>query len=227
MTFGDIMIKKMNDIDELYDGANPIPDGDGFKCPVCIKKLKTEKGMLKHIAERDCYDVKALFAFTHHEEKALILFQSVMADVAPQARTSPSAFRKNKAYAGFIKFVIFCALHQVQDMELYFGFIRDVMGFRHVNGGLSAGIKETTLSKFRQWLMTVPEFIDSATFIDRYRDDLIEDSHFLIRSLEKAHVHILDVVQEPNLDIDSLEDRLPVDYWNRLMEITHHSIGDN
>lgn len=188
-------VKSLNSIEAIYDGKEIFELKGVFICPVCKKEYKREKAAITHLAEQGCYNIKTLIRGTFHEELARKMYTSIMADIAPNARTGMMSFRKNKMFAPVARYVMFCSIYEVKQTELYFAWIRDVRGYKHANAVLSNGIKHETLGKYRLWLREHPEYIENDKFVSRY-DDIINpdsedyDPHFLIRSIEKSHVSI-------------------------------------
>lgn len=213
------IVKQVNTIDEIYDGTVIIEKPDGtYECPVCKKVYKQLKRAESHLAERDCYDVRTLFKGTDRERKALLLFQAIMDAFYPNARSTISYFRKNKLYGPVVKFSMFCTIHEVKDPELYFAWIRDAKKFKMINAILKHGLNEANLREYRKFLITHPEFINSATFIDQNSDVLGEDWNFFTRSIEKGHMSIVYFLQHLGITFEELilDNDIPMEYANRL-----------
>lgn len=217
------MIKTMNDIDSLYDGKAPISDGGSFICPVCNKTYKTEKGCISHIEKRDCYDIGNLFENTLREANALSLYKDIMADVSPNARTSISYFRKSKRYKPLLKYTLVCTTYEIDNCRLYYAWIRDVKGHKHINSILSAASKESYIREYRSFLRENPDLIEnSETFIERNYDSLREDEHFFTLSLEKSHFTIKSFLSYMEWDMDrfiGFLSEFPLDYRNRIANV--------
>lgn len=193
-------VKTINSIEEIYKGKEIVRIRGEFICPVCNKSYKRLKNAENHLAEQECYDIKSMIVNTEREKMANKLFVSIMGELSPRAKTSLFYFRKNKLYAPIGKFSLFCSLYDVKDPELYFAWMRDVVGFKHVNAILSHGIEHENLSKYRMWLREHPEFIDNERYIAKNEAFLDPespeyDAHFLIRSLEKSHLSIIYYMQ--------------------------------
>lgn len=204
----------VNEITQLYEKP-PIKTKSGFDCPVCGKNYKTEKGITKHMSEQDCYSIKHVFNGTIIESNALILFEEIMGNTS-----NLFVFRRSKLYAGIMKFVVFCMMNEVKEVGTYYAYINECHPkFRSKSHAhtLSFGRKETTLREFRDFLQKNPIFIDTDKFISRYKNDLIEDPKFLIRSIEKAHVSIMTIIQDRELS--KAIDDLPIGYYQRLEEL--------
>lgn len=93
-----------NDIESLYE--KPIindPITGEFICPVCGKKTKRKETIEKHIAQRNCADLKDICAGTVYEKRALDLYN------IEGNQLSLSVFRKSNVYNVTLRFVMFCA----------------------------------------------------------------------------------------------------------------------
>lgn len=212
------IVKLVNDVSSLYQEGLLKEDG-GYVCPVCKKKYKQLGSAHKHLDRQDCYTVKDLFSGTEYENNAYVFFQSVMSGVNPSARITKQIFVKSKSYSSFVRFILFTSYHDVVDKGLYYSWLHEIVGLKHVNKILSEALKETRLREFRKFLQKNSELIDSESFVDKYRDDLIEDQHFFIRSIEKSHVSVAYLSSCAEFPFDEVCGSLYDDYYLRLMEI--------
>lgn len=213
------IVKLSNDVSYLYE-SGLIENEDGtHTCPVCKKKYKNKKSAQKHLDKQDCYKIQDLFGGTEFEKQAFHLFKEILASTNPSARTTVSTFRKSKSYSQIVRFILFTSYHDVYDKGLYYSWLNDIIGIRYMTKILSEGIKESRLREFRRWLQSHPSYIDSETFLDRYKEDLIEDQHFFIRSIEKGHVSIEYLSKSNDFPFDEICANLYQDYYQRLMDL--------
>jgi hypothetical protein len=212
-----------NDIDTLYE-KSIIEDNGKFICPVCGKSYKTEKGAKNHMSKRDCFSYLVLIKDTMLELTCYSLYKLLVAEMGTISRVSVTSFRKSGYYKAVAKFVIFCKLHEVKDINSYLRYINS-KGVDSVHALLKVGVKETTLREYRIYLQKNPEEIDSVSFFEKYADYLETDDKFLIRSIEKGHISLLYLVTGQNqFDIDERIEGLPIDYQNRIFEVSDQII---
>lgn len=212
----------VNSVGKLYDGVEPKKTKDGFECPICKRTYAREGNAINHLKERNCYKAGNLFKNTEIEKRALKLYQAVMAEFHPTARTSISPFRKSKYYNQFLKYTVFCLTYEVKAPDLYFVWMRDIKNFKHINSIISNAMTENLLLFYRVWLMQNPEFIDSGAYAER--DCTFEDQLLMVRTLEKAHVSIIHLMDFLNMDIDEILDRLDADYAERVKRVYEYSM---
>lgn len=209
------IIKTMNEVTELYArGLNETDEG--WECPVCKKVYKRKPAADKHIDKMDCYRLQDVFDDTEYEHLAKELWASVMAHEHPRMRTTRNVFRKNRMYGPFLRFILYTTLNQVMDKGLYFSWLNEIAGYKYTNKILAEGVKDDQLRAYRIWLQKHPDYIDSETFIERHGQQLVDDPHFFIRSVEKSHVSIEALDKCQGFPLASVVHELPIDYWNRL-----------
>lgn len=206
-----------NDIDALYQQDIHKNSSGFFVCPVCSKKYKTDSGIKKHMSEKDCYDIKSLLLGTQIEQNAHEFFQSMNDD----RRISMFLFRRNNSYKSILKFILFCIVNEIQDVGLYFSYVDQIIlnGKCRINKILSDARKVSMVRDYRVFLHKNPDNIDSDEFLERYRDDLIAEPKFLIRSIEKAHVAISVIIESGDEELLEAVNGLPQDYYNRLEDL--------
>lgn len=214
-------LKAFNDIGALYDAGPKILKNGIIMCPVCNKTYQTETGAKKHIEKRDCYRLIDEIKDTLHETKAYGIYQEVVAAINPKARVSINTFRKSPLYNQIARFSLFCSMHEVFDALEYLSFINMKKGLEDVRSALSAGLEEANLREFRI-LAHKYDIIPSDLFFQRYKDDLINDDDFFIRSVEKAKIGLKFLARKSESGEFPFEERcesLPIDYQNRLTAI--------
>ena len=216
-----------NDIDSLYS-KEPIEQTDGsFQCPVCMKKYKSIKGVNKHMEKRDCFSYLALLKDTMMELSCYQLYKLLMAEEESNRLITVSSFRKSSYYKNIAKFMIFCKLHEVKNINSYLRFINH-KGFNSAQGILKGGIKESVLRDYRFYQqLNAKDEIDSAEFLDRYEKDLLTDDNFMVRSLEKSHIGLVYLLfGQDRIDFDSRVQNLPIDYQERVFELADRILSE-
>lgn len=217
------IIKQIKDPDSLYQG-NLIDHDDGrIECPVCHAMYKRRKSAEKHFAKQDCYSVLDLFADTPYEEAALELYQSIISEKNPRARTTLQSFRKSNSYSSVVRFCAFCYANEVDDFGLYYSYMEVIRNFTIMNAALANAINEETLREFRIFLHQNYRYVDSKTFWDRHGEQLLEDDDFFIRSLEKAHITLNSVAMRKKAKDKASE--LPIGYQLRMVDLTDKVYG--
>lgn len=213
------IVRLVNDVSHLYEQGLIVNEDATFTCPVCKKTYKQHGSAQKHLEKQECYRLHDLFENTEYEKQGSLFFREIMSSVNPRARVTLSTFRKAKLYAPVIRFILFTSYHDVLDKGLYYSWLDEIVNIKHTTKILSEGIKESRLREFRKWLQSNPSFIDSETFLDRYGNDLIEDQHFFIRSIEKGHVSASYLAESDDFPFDEVCGKLYEDYYQRLLEM--------
>lgn len=212
-----MLIKQMNEVQDIYKGKSLIKTEEGFQCPVCGKSYKQEKRAIKHLEEQNCFNAVDIFSGTDRERVAYDLYKEIIQSISSKSRVSYPIFRKSPTYKAVIQFSLFCTINEVRDIRLYYAFIRDWYGFRHMSGILKKGVNESTLKEYREWLYVNPEYINSERFLEVHDDFLhIHDPNHFIRSIEKAHVSLSYIIKKTKLPLDYFLERLPILYRDRL-----------
>jgi hypothetical protein len=208
----------INDIDHLYDDAL-IEHSDGtFECKICGKTAKRRATIESHIDEKDCYNFIDMFQGTHNEVKAYKLYQAIIAELHPNSRVSIPIFRRSSHYRGTLKAVLFGNIHKLGSMlEEYARWMMDIKQIRGYNAVVKYLCNEENLREFRQFCRQNSDImINSTQFYARYRDDLITDIHFFIRSLERAEIGLKFIINQKDFPLDDAIELLPADYAIRL-----------
>ena len=212
-----ISIKTINDLDKLYDNGAQMMGGV-YVCPVCNKQYKSKNGADKHIAKRDCYDLKHLFGGTATELKGYALYKELL----PEAKVDIRTYRKSPYYNSTIRFHIFSNLNDLHDQkESYLTWLNEFKGCDKINTLMKAAIKESNLREFRLFLQKYPRFIDSDTFYSRFKGDLVKDGKFFIRSLEKAKVSLHYIVQRDDFPFEEVMENLDPEYQIRFEDLAN------
>jgi hypothetical protein len=209
-----------NDVEKLYENGL-ISHSDGtFECPVCHKVYKRKSNAIAHLNKQDCYSLLDIFKNTANETRGLSLYKTLVSAVNPQARTSLNVFRKSRYYNPVMRYISFSAIHELGKLsEDYLDWLIQYKNFSNVNALLSNATKESFLREFRLFLQSHGDImIDSKTFIERYKQDLIDDQNFFIRSLEKGHLWI-GYLTPDIFPIDDVYESLDLDYKFRFEKI--------
>ncbi len=211
------IINQIKDPDELYQSELIEHTNGTFECPVCNKIYKRKTSAVKHYAKQDCYSTFDLFADTPYEESAFGLYESIIAEQNPRARTNLKAFRKSKMYSSAVRFITFCYMNEVDDFGLYYSYLKTIKNYSIPNAILTQGLNEENLRDYRIFLHQHPRYVDSKEFWDRHSEQLLNDEDFFIRSLEKAHITLYSVkARKKALD---MVDKLPIGYQFRMGEL--------
>lgn len=217
----------LNDIDALYDAGPKIMKNGAIQCPVCEKIYQSETAAKKHVEKRNCHDLKKVIEGTIFEMKAYALYKMLLAALNDKAKVSMSTFRKSPLYKPVARFSMFCSANEVFSMDTYVAYLNEIKGIEHVGAILSEGIKEKSLADFRLFAQRM-NLIPSEDFYAKYRDDLLTDDNFLVRSIEKARISLQFLASLPveEFDFCTRMENLPADYQNRLEELINTVIGD-
>ncbi|MDA3806866.1 MAG: hypothetical protein PF440_03045 [Thiomicrorhabdus sp.] len=219
------MIKVTNDIDKLYDSGSKSHADGTFSCPVCDKVYKTEKGITGHMTKRDCFSLLSIFKNTINETKGYAIYKQLIVAYKPTANVMINTFRKSPFYNGTLRFVAFSAIHGVDfDMLVW---LHEYKKCNQINKILSEAIKESNLKEFRMFLQLNGEIlIDNGVFYGRYRDDMIEDEDYLVRSLEKAHISLAYLANKKDFPFDDVVSKLSYGYRMRFEQIVLDVLGE-
>lgn len=126
-----------------------------------------------------------------------------------------TSFRKSNMYNGCIQFLLFCLLHDIDDVGLYYGYLNEIRSMKYPNLIFSKGVDEAYLRDYRIFLQRNPRLIDSARFYE-VNEDIIDDE-FLVRSLEKSHI-ALDFVSK-NDKLCNMVEHLPIGLMQRFISL--------
>lgn len=213
----------LNDIDKLYEitPSHHKTMKGGYICPICNNPYVTEDGFVKHLAKKDCYDIKALVKGTSLEDTAYKWYVEVKESESGRAVYNINTFRKDRLFASYIKTVIYCIQNDETRFMKYLAYMMLVKNYKTVGGAMKAMLKVVHLREYRLYLQKVNDIEDDA-FIERYHDDLIDDQQFLVRSLEKAHLSIHTFME---VGMTMLLEDMPIDYKDRIMAIVDHVKG--
>lgn len=197
-------LSTVNNVSDLYKNP-PIRTSDGFQCPVCRKVYKKESSVVSHMEKEDCFDAKSLFSGTLIESKAYALYKAIVAEKNEKARVSLKTFKKSPMYAPVVRFTAFASVHQVKEYDLYFAWLGSIFKSGSPNKILSEGLKVSRLREYRLVLQK-NNWIDTDDYLEKYRDDLIADNNFFIRSIEKGLIHFNHPFVVERLDSDTLDE---------------------
>lgn len=216
-----------NNIDQLYEQEPKLNTKNEHVCPVCGKTYKRESGIKKHMSKKDCFSYLALLKDTMLELSCYQLYKLLMVEVEPNKRITVSLFRKSNYYKNIARFMIFCKLHEIKNINSYILYINH-QGADHPQTILKQGIKEATLHDYRLYQqLNAAKEIDSVEFMDRYKKDLLTDHKFLVRSLEKSHIGLIYLAfEQQEFDFDERVDSLPLDYKNRVLDLADKVLSE-
>lgn len=209
------IIKTLNDLDELFQ-QEPKKTDNGYECPVCGKSYKGIKGITNHMKKEDCYSFLDMCKNTITETRAYVVYKELIARVNPKAKVSIVGFRKSPAYNGCCRFIMFVSLHELTDQSgVYLTWLAEIKNFNNIHALLSSAIKESFLREFRLFAQKFDQFIDSEKFYKTYRDEMIKDGKFFIRSLEKSKISLHWLLQQKDFPFEEVMGQLDADDQNR------------
>lgn len=208
------LFKNMNDIESTYD-SGLIEERDKFRCPVCEKTYKQRKSGEKHIARRDCADLKSLFKGTITEMYAYQVYRDILLELYKK-EASFVGFRKSPAYKPSLRYMAFLEYYGITGHTIAFAiWAYMVKDFKHPTQLLTHCTKKSVLDEYIACINHY-ELIDSVPFVKKFVENIDEydnPSLELIRGLEKAKMCVYDIVRIPEiLDVFS---NMPVDYKER------------
>lgn len=209
----------LNDIDAIYDEGLIYSESEQtYTCPVCDKVYKCQSAAETHLLKRDCYSLKDIFDGTAQELRGYDLYATLIAKTNPRARVTVNTFRKSNYYTPVMRFLLFVDENELNHLrEVYIDWLIDYANAQHINSLLSVGIRPSVLKEFRIFAQAFSEIlIDSETFFRQYREDFLEDSHFFLRSLEKAHIGLSYVANIEEGFIESIYTDMPIVYQDRV-----------
>jgi hypothetical protein len=171
-----------NDIEKLYE--RPIitdPTTSELICPVCGKKAKKKETIEKHIAQRNCADLKDVCADTVYEKRALDLYN------IEGNRLTLSMFRKSNVYNVTLRFIMFCADIETSPDNLI-AYIQATSDKLPSFVQCMTRIDSLDKSAYRLWLQQHHTImIDSVGFYKANKENL-QDENFLKSSIIKGKI---------------------------------------
>lgn len=218
-------LKTMNDVNAVYDqGYKTLKTGQ-FLCPMCGKLYKHEYAIKKHMEKRSCHSMLDVIKDTVHEAKAYSMYKILIAALQPNARVTLESYRKSPMYSPVARFTMYCSLNEVFSCDTYLAWLNEIKGFKTVNVILQQAILDENLREFRIFAHR-HDLIPSDRFYDAYKNDLIEDDDFFIRSLERAKIGVRFLVAQKDFPLDERCDKLPIDYRMRLQQLMDGVLGE-
>lgn len=208
---------RTNDITKLYDidiRHHQTLRGT-YVCPVCGGTYANKETFTTHLGRMDCYDIEALVSNTMLEDVAFKWFVEVTEADKGRSVYNVAKFRKNRSYKTYVQATIFCIQNEEKRLMQYLAFMMLVRNYKHVGSAIRNMQKESNLREFRLYLHANDE-IDDTDFSDMYREELENDHHFLIRSLERAHLSVSTLLK---WDIEKIFEEMPLDYKERVQKI--------
>lgn len=215
-------MRLINDIDRLYDiniRHHQTMKG-GYVCPVCSKPYVNEDTFTKHLGEKNCYDLKALVSGTETEEMAYRWYVEIVEEDSQRSIYNVSAFRKDKRYNAIVRAVIFCNSHRERRLMQYLAYMMITKKYKTLNGALSNMLKESNLRGFWSHLQA-HSLVEDEVFVDQHKDELINDHHFLTRSLERAELSMHTFM---SWDFENIMSTMPIEYKERIQKIAKEII---
>lgn len=208
-------IKLLRDMDEVYNKQiKELPAG-GYICPVCGKSYVRKVAAENHLSNKDCHKLQDVIKDTLTEMRSYAIYKDVVSQVNPNAKVGLSQFRKSKLYNGFGRFSLFCTLHEIFDPLCYVDWLNQIKGYENLPLLLKKGAEEPILREFRLFSQ-VMELMDSEKFYGSYKEDLLTDDGFFVRSIEKAKISLKWLARKEDFPFDERLASLPVDYQNRI-----------
>lgn len=211
-------LKLIQDIEAIYEKPIIELKNKSFICPVCGKSYMKQHSAELHLARKSCHKLKDIVTGTLTEARAYEIYKDVLSNVNPRARISMNGFKKSPMYNSFVRFVMFCTLHEVFDPLCYLDWLNQIKNLQNLPLLLKVGIEEATVREFRTFAQ-VMELMNSQKFFDAYKEDLLTDDGFLVRSLEKAKISIKWLARSEEFPFAERMENLPIDYQNRIEEI--------
>lgn len=214
-------INVINDVDKLYQGAL-IESDEGFRCNVCGKVYKKLKSAQDHINKKDCYNALDLFKNTQNEIGAYSLYKSVIGEFNPSARISITIFRRSPMYGSCVKTYIFCMISGLSEQMAfeYMIWAKEIKKVKTPSGVFTFCRSDEWLSNFRAFCrVNQTILIDSARFYNKYTEDLQEDHLFLVRSLEKANIGLLYLLDNAEWFTSEFIENMAFDYQERIFSL--------
>ena len=210
-------MKLLNDIDELYnvDIRHHQTLRGGYICPVCDKAYANDTTFVKHLEQKNCYDLKAVIADTAIENLAYEWYLEVIEGDAKRSIYNISTFRKDRRYKSFAQTVIFCLKNQERRLMQFLAYMMLVRNYKQLTSALSGMRKESNLREFRMYLQKTDD-IDDEHFVSQYYSDLLSDHLFLVRSLERAHLSMTTFLE---WDVEEIMSDMAIDYKERIQAI--------
>jgi hypothetical protein len=218
-------LKTMNDVNALYDAGMTKLKNGLLLCPVCGKTYKTEAPAKKHIEARSCHRMQDIIKDTMHEAKAYGMYKILISSLQPNARVTLNSFRKSPMYSPVARFTMYCSLHEVFSCDTYMAWLNEIKGIQNVNVLLQQALLDENLREFRIFAH-VHDLIPSEHFYQAYRDDLISDDEFFIRSLERAKVGVRFILKQDDFPFEERCAKLPLDYAMRLERLLEEVLRD-
>lgn len=180
------------ELDEIYS-KKIISYGDGtFECPVCGKEYKTQKGIDRHYAQRDCHSAKDVFSADKYVTDFYKLYIQV-SSLSPKEKRgyTKNQFRNNKrAYNSVANYYWYCYQNKIQD---YYDYIEYIL----MNASMSTPVmafnvaqNDRLLKDYRRYKISHITFEESETFYNRNQSRIPSDTNFLLRALERGEIGI-------------------------------------
>lgn len=168
-------------IEEIYDQDIPF-DGEHYWCPVCLKKYKNKGWLMKHLGKQQCFSLKDILSGTDLEKELFELYKML----------NPSECTKKMMYNDPIfdrlaTFLNFCRSNRI-DPSFYLAYNQARFEQYGPYKIIDIGMKNKTLKEFYEFRRNHPEFNDQEAFIETYRDRLVSEPKFLIRSFERGDI---------------------------------------
>lgn len=205
------------DIDAIYEDKHIIETEQGaFVCPVCEKEYKRRPAAVKHLDKQECHSALDVFEGTPYEERAFLFYKNIMASSNSRARPTMKSFRKSRLYKQVNTYILSCIINEV-DAGLFYSFLEEIIGFRYTNAILSNGKDDKWVHEFRVFLHANPSVSGSKEFYKGYKEELLEDEDYLMRSIAKAHISIGFIQQRKSLE--EAVSNFPVGYRMRILDI--------
>ena len=201
------MFKIFNDLSEIYDRT--IIENDGsFICPICNKKAKRRETIEKHLFIKNCHNYRDIFMDTESEKIIYKLYKTLLSIFNNRVRGATlGEFRKHSYYTILAKVFIFCFSNKIP-LPLYVNYCLERFLHKVDNPfiAISMGNKETELKDFMVWRRTNGDAEESIKFLNKYHHQLLQDTTFSLRVLERGDIDITTFFE--NIEFDSFISKL-------------------
>lgn len=178
--------KQYNSIEEIYS-KGILEDGEYYVCSVCKKKYKRKKNIDGHIEAQTCFKYHHVFRDTPTEERFYQWYRLSVALAGTRGFTMPK-FRTSAQYSAIVEFYNFCRTYKIPDMTDYFKFVINEFKFEPLNSALLHGKTEMMFKRYRRNVGKYVNINRSEVFMDKNKKQLMKDTVFTLRSLEKGDI---------------------------------------
>lgn len=189
-------MKWINDIEPIY--SRGIEERNGlYVCTVCGKKYKQSKRANTHIEKRNCHSYYQLLKNTLTEELMYKLYTSILNELNNKSYVSLDLFRKKKnIYNALARYVTYTQRHSLTNDHVinYFLYVYFNKA-SNITQASNYAANTNILKEFREFMIKNPELINSEEFFDKNKDKMLNDTSFVVRSIERGEVSVFFVIE--------------------------------